>query len=223
MELDELKRTWLDFEQRIDRQLAARDSRDKDVWQQRQRDRIRRGLWPLFWGQIAQIAFGVVLILMAVAYWSANLGVSYRMLVGVLIHVYGVIVIMLSGITLGRMSRIDYTDQVVMIQQRLAGLRRWCICCGAIVGLPWWFMWMPFMHVVFGLLGADFLGNVSPLFLWCNIGAGILGLLATLVFHRWLHQPGREQLANRFDDSAAGTGLTRVRNLLADLESSDIA
>jgi hypothetical protein len=61
------------------------------------------------------------------------------------------------------------------------------------------------------------------LFLWCNIGAGALGLLATLAFHRWLHQPGREQLASRFDDSAAGKSLTRARNLLADLESSDMA
>jgi len=223
MELDELKRTWLDFEQRIDRQLAARDSRDKDVWRQRQQDRIRRGLRPLFWGQIAQIAFGVVLIFMAVADWSANPGVSHRMLPGVLIHVYGVIVIMLAGITLGRMGRIDYTDPVVVIQQWLAGLSRWYICCGAIVGLPWWFLWMPFMHVMFGLFGADLLGSVSPLFLWCNIGAGILGLLATLGFHRWLHRPGREQLAGRFDESAAGTSLTRVRNLLADMESSEIA
>ena len=223
MELDELKRTWVDFEQRIEGQLAARDAWDKDVWRQRQRDRVRRGLWPLFWGQIAQIVFGVVLIVMAVAYWSANLGIAHRMIAGVLIHVYGVIVIILAGITLSRMSRIDYTDQVVVIQQRLAELSRWYIRCSAIVGLPWWFLWMPFMHVVFGLLGADFLGSVSVLFLWCNIGAGILGLLATFGFHRWLHRPGREQLASRFDENAAGKSLTRARNLLADLESSDIA
>jgi len=222
MELEELKRSWLEFEQRIETRLATRVSRDADAWNHRQRDRVRRGLWPLFWGQIALMAFGVVMILMAVAYWSANLGVAHRMAVGVLFHVYGVVVIIMAGITLGRMSRIDYTDRVVVIQQRLKDLRRWYVRCGAMVGLPWWLLWMPFIHLVFDLLGADFLGNTSPLFLWTNIGVGVLGLIGTYLFHRWLHQPGREQIAARFDDNAAGKSLTRARNLLADLESSEV-
>ena len=222
MELEELKSTWLEFEQRVDKRLAARESRDTIAWYHQQRDRIRRGLWPLFWGQIALMAFGVVMILMAVAYWSANLGIPHRMGVGVLFHIYGVIVIMMADITVGQLSRIDYTKLVVVIQQHLNDLSRWYVRCGAIVGLPWWLLWMPFMHLVFGLLGADFLGNVSSLFLWTNIGVGVLGLIGTYLFHRWLHQPGREQLASRFDNNAAGLSLTRARNLLADLESSEI-
>lgn len=222
MELGELKRTWLEFEQRIDTRLSAHESRDTDAWNHLKRDRIRRGLWPLFWGQIALMVFGVVMILMAVAYWSADPGISHRMAVGVLFHAYGVVVIMMAGITLGRLSRIDYTDQVVVIQQRLNDLSRWYVRCGAMVGLPWWLLWMPFMHLVFGLLGADFLGNVSWLFLWSNIGVGVLGMVGTYLFHRWLHQPGREGIASRFDDHAGGVSLKRAKALLADLESTDV-
>ena len=221
MELDELKRTWQEFEQRIDRQLAAHDARDKTVWQERQRDRIRRGLWPLFWGQLALMAFGVGIVVMAVAYWSAHIETPHRMAVGVLFHVYGVLVIIAAGVTLGQLSRIDYSEPVVVIQQRMATLSRWYVRSGAMIGLPWWLLWMPFVHLVFGLLGADFLGHASALFLWSNILAGALGLLATYLFHRWLHRPGREQLAGRLDDQAAGTSLTRARSLLADLESSE--
>ena len=123
MELDELKRTWLEFEQRIDTRLSAHESRDTDAWNHRQRDRIRRGLGPLFWGQIALMVFGVGMILMAVAYWSANPGISHRMAVGVLFHVYGVVVIMMAGITLGRLSRIDDSSEpripVTTISSRL--------------------------------------------------------------------------------------------------------
>lgn len=222
MELEELKRTWLKFEQRIDKRLTARDSRDTVAWNHRQRDRVRRGLWPLFWVQIVLIAFGIVMILMAVAHWSANPGIPYRMVVGVLFHVYGVVVIMMAGITLGRLSRIDYIKPVVVIQQQLKDLSRWYVRCGAVVGLPWWLLWMPFMHLVFGLHGVDFLGNVSLLFLWSNIGVGLLGLVGTYLFHRWLHQPGREDMASRFDDNAAGNSLKRAKALLADLESSEV-
>lgn len=223
MELEELKRTWMEFEQRIDRKLSTQNRRDHDLLQQHQRSRVRRGLWPLFWGQIALIAFGAVLIIMAAMYWSANRNVAHRLIAGIVIHVYGVIVIMMAGMTLGRMSRIDYQQPVVVIQQRLAELRRWYVFAGAVTGLPWWLLWMPFVHIVFGLLGADMLGNVSNAFIWSNLAVGILGLFGTWAFHRWLHQPGRESLAERMDSNAAGRSLNSVRRLLADLESSDVS
>ena len=223
MELEELKRTWMEFEGRIDRQLLALNHHNRNDFQQRQRTRVRRGLWPLFWGQIALIAFGAVLIIMAAMYWSANRNVPHRLITGIIIHVYGAIVIMMAGITLGRLSRIDYQQSVVVIQQRLAELRRWYIFAGAMTGLPWWLLWLPFVHVVFGLFGADMLGNVSTLFIWSNVAVGVLGLFGTRAFHRWLHQPGRESLAERMDDNAAGRSLNHVRRLLADLESSEVS
>lgn len=221
MELEELKRTWLEFEQRVDRHLAASDKRETAMRQQLQRSRIRRGLWPLFWGQIALIAFGLILVVLAVLYWSAHRTVPHRLMAGIIIHVYGVIVIMMAGMTLGRMSRIDYQGPVVVIQQRLQDLRRWYIFAGAMTGLSWWLLWLPFVHVIVGLMGADVLGNVSWLFLWSNVAVGALGLIGTWLFHRWLHQPGRESLAERIDANAAGRSLNYVRQLLADLESTE--
>ncbi len=221
MELEELKRGWLELEQRVNQKLAAGDSLAARSWKQQQLDRVRRGLWPLFWGQIVLMGFGIGLILLGAFYWSANLGVPHRMVCGLLIHVQGILTVVLGGITLGRMSRIDYAGPVLKIQQQLASLRRWAIGCGAAAGLPWWLLWLPLMQVIFGLVGGDFLGHAPMLFLVLNVAVGIVGLLATWLFHRWVHQPGREALAQRLDDSAAGTSLTRARRMLEDLGDGD--
>ena len=49
-------------------------------------------------------------------------------------------------------------------------------------------------------------------------GLGKTGLVGTLVFHHWLHRPGREALAKRMDDGAAGGSLRRAQAQLDELK-----
>ncbi len=114
------------------------------------------------------------MILLGVGYWQANWQEPHRMFCGVLLHIYGVVVIALAGIALGKMKGIDYTLPVTVIQQRLRQLRRWYTMSGAMIGLPWWLLWLVLVQVVLGYLGVDFLGQSSPTFVILNLGVGCL-------------------------------------------------
>lgn len=181
MELDDLKQAWQTIDQRLQQQnaLLLLERREK------QADSVRLGLRPLFWGQIAQLLFGVLVVLLAVAFWSYPHHSALLIAAGVIVHVYGVVVIAMAGQTLAMIRGIDYGGSVVAIQQQLARLRRFYIINGMLTGLPWWLLWMPFLIVLAGLGGH--LDGQAWLLSWLVPGAGIgiAGLLATWAFHRW--------------------------------------
>jgi len=177
----------------------------------------KRRLRPFFWGQTIQVVIGTLVILMAVAYWTAHRDGSHRMVAGLIVQIYGVLMIALGGITLGRLGRIDFAEPVVAIQKKVAALRSWYIGCQKVLGLPWWLLPMPFLQVVFGMVGADFYANAPGVF-YVSFVVGVGGLLGTLCLYRWAHRPGRPRLAQKIDDAVAGTSLSRARDLLVELE-----
>ncbi len=211
MEFDDFKSAWQTLDRRLQLQntLALADLRERSV------DKARSGLRPLFWGQLAQMLSGLFFIVLAVSFWPQHRDVPHLLLAGLVVHVYGVACIALSGITLGLM-RIDHAAPVLAIQKQLARLRRFYIVNGMIVGLSWWLLWVPVMIVVVGLLGMDLYVH-APSVVWIGIGIGIAGLLATWWFHRWSHQSVRAQLGKRVDDSAAGGSIRRTQRILDEI------
>ena len=209
MNLEQMQLAWKQLDSRLERQelMVRLELRDRRL------NRARLGLRPLFWGQVVQIFFGVFVILLAVAHWTAFRYSPHQFAAGVIVHIYGVLTIILGGITLGRMSQIDYAAPVATIQKQLACLRCTYVRSGMVVGLSWWVLWVPFMMVVFGLLGADFYAN-APVWVYLNLGVGVGGLLATWIFHGWAHHPNRPRLAKWLDDSAAGGSLTKARKIV---------
>ena len=151
MELDELKIAWQSLDRRIDQQnrLAWADLRERKL------EKARVGLRPLYWGQVLQSVLGIPVVLLGVATWSRNLDVTSLLIAGLMVHAYGVLMIALGGRTLWLINRIDYAAPVVAIQKQLAELRRFYVLGGMIAGLPWWFLWMPFMMALVGLAGVD--------------------------------------------------------------------
>ena len=218
-EFDELKQSWREFEQRVQTHLTAQVQAGKQPWQVQQILQARRSLSPLFWGHLALIAAGIACIYLGVSYWSSNWQYGHRLVCGILVHVYGVSVIVCAGITLGKLNGINFADSLSVVQKKMRSLRRWYIVSGAVMGLPWWLLWLPFMQILFSYGGVDFLGNASLLFLGLNFVVGIVGLLGTWSFHRWLHQPGREAWAQRFDDEAAGDSIRKAEQILSLSES----
>jgi hypothetical protein len=215
MELDDLKQAWRTLDHRLQQQnaLALQAYRD------RRTDKARRHLRPLFWGQVAQLLFGLLFVLLAAALWMSPLPrVSPAVVAaGVVVHAYGIAVVVASGIVLGLIRRIDYGAPVLAIQTQLAQLRRAYVIGGMVAGLPWWLLWMlPLM--VLAALG----GNESGLmwligWFWVGAAIGIAGLLGTWWFHRWARRPGREQLAKRLDDSLSGASLRKAQRQLDEL------
>ncbi len=212
MELDELKHAW----QTLGRQLERQDSINLQLFRENKLDKARSSLRPLFWGQIAQILFGVAFILLAVSFWPQHRDVPHLLVAGILVHVYGVATIILAGITLGLVSHIDRSAPVLAIQKQLARLRRVYIINGMVTGLSWWLIWIPVLMVLTGLAGAD-LYATAPSLIWIGLAVGIVGLLATGWFHRWSHAPRRAEFGKRVDDSAAGGSIRNSQRFLDEI------
>jgi len=217
MELDELKAAWQSLDRRLERQnainlLLLKDDRSK---------RMRSSLHPLFWGQLLQMLFGLAFVALAASLWmragSVPLDLPWHVvLAGVFVHAYGVAAIALAGCTMGLVRTIDYSLPVLGIQKQLLKLRRFYIINGMIVGLPWWFMWVPVLMVLVGLGGGDLYAK-APSVIWIGMGIGIAGLLATWWFHRWSRSPRRPRLAKAMEDSVTGGSLRKAQAILGEI------
>lgn len=213
MELHELQDAW----RRLDDRLATSHTLDLLALRDRQTRRARHGLRPLFWGQVVQMLFGIALIALAASVWSQHRDTATVRVSGLLVHAYGIALIVAAGVVLGRLRSVDYAAPVLVIQRQLAEVRRRYVISGMVAGLPWWVLWAPFMLVL--AAGA---GNV-PGQLWLqawlgwSVAAGVVGLLATWGFHRWARDPRREHLARALDSSLTGRSLRRASEAIDDI------
>ena len=211
MELDDFKSAWQALDQRLqlDNTLKLHGLRERNL------DKARGNLRPLFWGQVVQTLFGIPFILLAALLWirggQSGEGLPWTTIVaGIVVQLYGIATIAMAGQTLLRIREIDYTQPVVDIQKRLAVLRRTYIVNGMLAGLPWWFLWVPLLMVLAGLGGHDLYAN-APELVWIGLGVGVAGLAATAWFHRWSRDPARPRLARAVDASVTGGSLQRAR------------
>ena len=213
MELDNLKHAW----QTLDRRLEQQNTLQLKIFRDRKLDTLRRHLRPLARGQAAQILCGVALVLLSVAFWTEHRDELHLLIAGVVMHLYGIAIIIIAGVTHGRLSRIDYSAPVLGIQKQLASLRKLYVIGGMCVGLPWWLLWVPAAMMAFkGLFGADFYAN-SPLTVWISLPLGVVGLLATAWFHRWSRQPSRPRLAKVMESSLTGASLRNAQAILDEI------
>jgi hypothetical protein len=207
MELDELKTAW----RTLDRRLEQQNALNLKLFVDTRLDKLRSRLRPLYWGQMLQMTIGVLLVLFAVGFWTQHRDVTHLLLAGVIVHVYGVLMIICGGVTLGLMSRIDYAAPVLAIQKQLAAVRRLYIGSGMLVGVSWWLLWMPFMMVAFAaLFGADLYAN-APSVIYGGSVVGVLGLIATAWLRRWSRDPRRPRLARFVEDSVTGGSLRNAQ------------
>lgn len=213
MEFDDMKAAW----QTLDRRLEQQHALNLQVFRDLRQEKARSGLRPLFWGQLSQIVFGFLMILLGVSAWSSPGATTPLLLSGIIVHAYGVLAIALAGITLGMIRRLDYAAPVLLIQKRLAQLRTFYVRSGMIIGLSWWVFWIPFAACLLAwLAGVDFLANMDRAIGWC-IAVGIAGLLGTWGFHRWAARSGRTRLARAMNDGMTGSSLRRAQAILDEI------
>lgn len=112
-------------------------------------DRVENSLRPLTSGQMLQVLIGIALILLGVSCWARNTQIPHRVVCGVILHVYGVIVISQALLVWTRIKRIDYSKSVDEIRSQLDSLRSGYLRAGIIIGFVWWLMWIP-VAVAFG-------------------------------------------------------------------------
>lgn len=213
MELDELKATW----QALDRKLQQSNAIQLQLFKDGRLKNMRAGLRPLFWGQIVQILFGVLTILLGISFWSQHRDVAHLFCTGLILHIYGVLTIITAGITLGKIRSIDYAAPVLSIQKHVASVRRVYVGSGIVVGYSWWLMWIPFAVVVFDYLGVDIV-TVAPEFVFISIAVGIVGLLAMWGLHRWASSSRSGKFGQRYAESLSGGSLRRAQRVLDEVK-----
>ena len=213
MELDDLKQAW----QTLDRRLEQQNALNLRLTTDGKLEKARAGLRPLVWGQVAQIGFGVLLMLMAGSLWADHRDVPALLVSGLIVHAYGLAITILAGVTLGKISQIDYAAPVLGIQKQLAELRRLYIRNGMVAGLSWWLLWMPVLIMLAGA-GGNANGQAWLLsYLPTGTAIGVAGLLATWGFHRWSRHPNRPRLAKAMEDSMSGSSLRKAQAVLDEL------
>lgn len=219
--------TELDFDalkasfQKLEARLAKQD--DLTLRQERRRGiaRIQWGMWPLWLGQTLQMLLGLACIALGVSVWSALRDGGAMFYSAILVHVYGVVCIILGGMTLGMLARIDRGESLTGTQLKLARLRKLYVIGGMTVGLAWWLFWIPFVATLFFWLTSgrvDFYANMGPS-IGIMLGVGVAGLIATRWFHRWSRSPARPKIARAMDDAVTGHSLARAQRRLDELKA----
>lgn len=211
-DLDRLHAAWQLVDRRLERQndLLLQQARRSSV------QSLRRRLRPLAWGQVTQMVLGVGLILMAVPVWNTYRELSHVFVSGLILHAYGVAALLLGGLTLGALSRLEYGAPVVALQTRLLRLQTLYVTGSTAMGLAWWLLWIPFATVAFAWLGVDFIARVAPAMPWM-VGVGVAGLAATWLFDRWARN--RPQLHARLRRGMAGRSLVAATAELQALQA----
>ncbi|TMN24958.1 hypothetical protein [Pseudoxanthomonas sp. X-1] len=180
MEPDELKAAW----QTLGRRIEHSDTLTRQLLRERRLDRVRGNLRWMYAGKIAQILFGDALIYFGITTGLKHLATPHLLACSVFMLAYGVLTLVLAGLTLSRISNIDYAAPVLDIQRRALGLVRLQTLANRWLGLPWWFLWI----AIFALemkanLGVD-LFTTAPAFLWASAAVGAVGLVASLAYLR---------------------------------------
>jgi serine/threonine-protein kinase len=214
MELDDLKQALTALDRKLDRQVAIQER----VLHQRNSAAVSRSLRPLARGQIVQAIGGILSILLGVAAWrSAMDQMGGLFFSGVLVHVYGVAMVATAILTRIAIRPADDSGPVLVIQRRLAELRRLNVRVAYVLGMSWWFLWVPFLIVgVRVAFGAD-LYAINPAMTHFLVCCGVVGLVACAALHRWAAATGRTRVAAAFDDALMGRSVRDAETHLAEI------
>ena len=178
-------------------------------------DRVRKSLRPLRNWQIIQILVGVALILLGAQCWAQNTDVPHRLICGIIIHVYGVIVIGFAAHVCTRIGRMDYSKPVGQIREMLDRVRKAYLLGGPFVGLPWWLMWLP------ASVAIGFDAVMYPQCFWVSLAVGVPGLALSV----WLYLRALQSNAaadEKWNKQIIGSSLSRASMMLAEIESARI-
>jgi hypothetical protein len=208
MELDDMKQAWAGLDERLDKQYALNFQLLRDG----KLDKARRGLRPLVWGQAIQLTIGVLITFWAGAFWATRWHVTHLLICGLLVHLYGILLIVFAARVLYSIQRLDYAAPVLVIQRQLADLRSWRVGVEAPVnGVLGCFIWIPVTWMSLAWYGIDLW---SPGFMLWAIASSLVGL-AAVVWVVWLMR--RAGMARKIEDNAAGRSLQKAEAMLADI------
>jgi len=210
MELDDMKLAWQTLDRRLDLQNALFLHQFKQDRLDKTRSRLRR----LYWGKIVQILFGDALIYFGIMSTIHYHDIPHLLACSLFMLAYGLLTVIFGGVTIGRISRIDYTAPVVEIQKRVGALDRTYAMASLYLGLPWWFLWIAiFVLEMKANLGIDLFVTL-PAFIWINAAIGVAGFVATV----WYLRRRNARSAGGADDIDTPRSLREAKGELDEIE-----
>ncbi|MFK8014654.1 MAG: hypothetical protein AB8G17_04380 [Gammaproteobacteria bacterium] len=213
MELDELKQTW----QRVEQELASQRRVTARLLAQNTSSGIESSLKPLLNWQVFQIIAGIVLAGLAAHLWIPRMDHKLLLVSGLIVHIYGIALIINGIRVVLRLKEIDYGAPVTTLQKRIARLERSYVVSGWILGLPWWLLWIPMSLLIMALAGVDLSGIATQTWLPANILFGVLGMVLTTAGYHWARRSPRPGLNERLDRLVSGASIDNAKRLLADI------
>ncbi|SDH01793.1 hypothetical protein [Dyella sp. 333MFSha] len=197
MELDELKAGWAEFDRRLERIEAA-------VAVSGRRRGVKAELRALVAWQLIQLIAGLMLAVAAGSFWVDHRAQPSLLVTGVLLHLYGVAMIIAAVRTLVLVARVDEASPVLTLQARIADLRAWRIREGRWFGVAGCFMWVAMVIWAFGLLGVDVVA-ANPAFVGLQLITAVVCLGVFIV-------------VSRLDGKPEGSAVRRAQERLDEIE-----
>ncbi len=178
-------------------------------------ERVENSLRPLLRGQMLQVLIGIALIVLGAQCWARNTHIPHRVVNGLIVHVYGVLVISQALLVYTRIRRIDYSKSVVDIRGKLDSLRSGYLRAGVIIGFVWWLMWIP----VAVALGFDFV--LHPYSLILSLVIGVIGFVGSLWLYWRALRSGNES-AESWRTQLSGKSISAAYLALEEIENAQI-
>ena len=211
--LDDLKTAW----QALDRKLERQHTLALHQFKETKLASLRGGFRPLVAGQTIQTIIGLMLALFAGSFWFDHIGTPHLMICGLMLHAFGVMMMVFAIRDLALIHGIDYDAPVLAIQKQLAELRAWRLRAGVWFAVAGCLIWAPGLLVLFYLVGAD-LWVHKPVVVYWYIASSFLCLGLSYGLLWWSRRPGQERLAKYLKDSSAGKSVTRAQEMVAEIE-----
>ncbi|HEX7342269.1 MAG TPA: hypothetical protein VF269_08345 [Rhodanobacteraceae bacterium] len=215
VKLDELKQAWAGMERRQDGMAAWLQADRRARGQDKMHATLR---WSLA-GRLVELAIWITFTVCVATFWVDHRQVTHWLVIGLMLHVYGIAGIWASATQWLLLTRIQLFDApVVVLQKRLAQLRQFRVWCSLGLGLPWWCLWL-----LLPMVGAEWLAGVDvyvtePLWFWACMATGIIGMVASVCWARHLAgRPIKSRWLQRMVDDMSGCNLRRAARQLDEL------
>jgi len=212
MELDEVKTAW----ETLNQQLKRGNDLNLALYTNQKLATTRSTLRPLVWGQVLQLGMGILVILFAATLWTTRPGALPVLLAGAIVHLYGIACIVGAGVLLNGIRNLDFSGSVLEMQGLLARVRRTYVVSGILLGLTWWFLWIPFLMVLFALVRVNLYSH-APSLIWLGMGIGVAGLAGMLWLYAYSRKPGNDRLRRFVDQAVIGRSLLRAQSQLEEI------